>query len=55
MMELLKKAGLASGIAAVIVLAVTFVPIWYQFKTAKAQNLRIEALEAQVQQLQAKP
>lgn len=54
MLEILKKAGVASGIAAVIVLAITFVPIWYQFKTAEKQNERIEALERKLE-AQEKP
>lgn len=54
MLELLKKAGLASGVAAVIVLAVTFVPIMYQYKYTKQQNAKIAELEARVQQLEQK-
>lgn len=53
MLELLKKAGLASGIAALIVLAVTIVPIGYQIKTTKDQNARLAALEARVTTLEA--
>lgn len=48
MLEILKKAGIASGIATVVVLAITVVPLWYQYKTTKSQNIRIEALEAKV-------
>jgi hypothetical protein len=54
MLELLKKAGLASGLAAIIVLAVTAVPIWYQIETTKTQNARIDALEQTVLTLTAK-
>jgi len=54
MMEILKKAGLASGIATVLVLAITFVPVYYQYKFTKQQNARIEALEAKVEKLQGK-
>jgi hypothetical protein len=54
MMEILKKAGLASGLAALIVLAVTIVPIGYQYKYTKEQNAKIAALEAKVAALEAK-
>lgn len=54
MMEILKKAGLASGLATLIVLAITAVPIWYQIETTKDQNARISALEAKVEKLQVK-
>lgn len=54
MMEILKKAGIASGIAALIVLAITFVPIMYQIKYTKQQNAKIAELEQRVQQLEAK-
>jgi hypothetical protein len=54
MLEILKKAGLASGIATLIVLAITFVPIMYQIEVTKEQNVRISVLEAKVTALEAK-
>jgi hypothetical protein len=54
MLEILKKAGLASGLAALIVLAITIVPIGYQWHYTKAQNERIAELEAKVKALEAK-
>lgn len=54
MLELLKKAGVASGLAALIVLAVTIVPIMYQVKFTKEQNARIAALEERVKALEEK-
>lgn len=54
MLELLKKAGLASGLAALIVLAVTFVPIMYQVKYTKEQNAKIAELEQRVKALEEK-
>lgn len=54
MMEILKKAGVASGIATLVVLAITAVPIWYQLETTKNQNAKIAALEAKVGALEGK-
>lgn len=54
MLEILKKAGLASGLASLIVLAITAVPIYYQYHYTKEQNARIAALEAKLEALQAK-
>jgi hypothetical protein len=51
MMELLKKHGIPAGMATLIVLAITFVPCYYQYKYTKEQNARITALEAQVASL----
>jgi hypothetical protein len=48
MMELFKKHGIPAGIATVLVLAITFVPIYYQYKTTVAQNIRITALETAI-------
>ncbi len=45
MLELLKKHGISAGIAALIVLAITIVPIGYQWHFTKQQNARIAALE----------
>lgn len=54
MMEILRKHGIPAGIASLIVLAITFVPIGYQWKYTKEQNARITALEAKLQALEAK-
>ena len=54
MMEILKKHGIPAGIAAAIVLAITFVPIMYQYKYTKEQNARIAALEEKIDALEAK-
>lgn len=54
MLEILKRAGIASGIATVVVLAITVVPLYLQFKTAAEQNARIQALEAKVTELEKK-
>lgn len=54
MFEILKKAGVAAGLATVIVLAITFVPIYYQYHFTKKQNERIQALEQRVEALAAK-
>lgn len=53
MLEILKKAGLASGLATLVVLAITFVPIAYQYKYTKEHSARIAALEARVKALEA--
>ena len=54
MMEILKKYGAPTGVATLVVLAITFVPIYYQWQTAKAQNAKIEQLEKRVQNLEAR-
>lgn len=54
MMEILKKHGIPAGIASLIVLAITFVPCWYQYKYTVEQNARIAALEAKVASLEKK-
>lgn len=46
MMDLLKKYGVPAGIATVITLAITLVPIYYQYSYTKQQNERITRLEA---------
>ena len=53
MLEILKRAGISASIATVLVLAITAVPIWYQFDTTKTQNTRIQLLEEAVRVLQA--
>jgi hypothetical protein len=54
MMEILKKHGFPAGIATLLVLAITFVPVYYQYKYTREQNARIEVLEAKVASLQVK-
>lgn len=51
MLEILKKVGLHATIAAVVVVLITAVPIWYQLETTATQNARIKALEAKVEAL----
>jgi uncharacterized membrane protein YukC len=50
-MEILKKHGIPAGIATLLVLAITFVPVYYQYKYTREQNARITALEAKVASL----
>lgn len=52
MLEILKKAGVAAGLASVIVLAITFVPIFYQYHFTKKQNERIAVMEQRIQVLE---
>lgn len=52
MLEILKRAGVASGVATIIVLAITCVPLWYQYKYTVAQNARILVLEQKVEMLE---
>lgn len=47
MMEIMKKHGIPTAAATVIVLAITFVPMYFQWKTTAAQNARIAVLEQQ--------
>jgi hypothetical protein len=54
MLDILKRAGVAAGLAAVIVLAITIVPIVYQIKSTNEQNARIDALEATITTLTVK-
>lgn len=54
MMEILKKNGIPAGIATVLVLAITFVPVMYQVTFTKEQNARIAVLEQKVKDLEAK-
>lgn len=54
MLELLKKHGIPAGLAALVVLAVTFVPIMYQYKYTKEQNARIAVLEQRLAALEKK-
>lgn len=53
MLEILKKAGVAAGLASVIVLAITFVPIFYQYHFTKKQNDRIAVMEQKIEALEA--
>lgn len=54
MLEMLKKAGLASGLAAAIVLAITAVPLVYQYHYTVEQNQRITDLEKRLEALEKK-
>ena len=54
MMEILKKAGLATGISTVLVLAITFLPILYQFETTADLQAEIAALKLEVAALKVK-
>ena len=53
MLEILKKIGLHATTAAVVVVLITGLPIYYQWHYTKEQNARIEALEAKVKALEA--
>lgn len=48
MLEILKKAGVATGVATFLVLAITFVPLYWQYQTSIELRARITALESQV-------
>lgn len=48
MLEILKKAGVATGVATFLVLAITFVPLYWQYQTNIELKSRISKLEAQV-------
>lgn len=54
MMEILKKAGIASGLATLLVLAITAVPIYYQYHYTIEQNARIAVLEEKIKALEVK-
>jgi len=54
MMEILKKAGLATGISTVLVLAVTFLPIYYQFTDMGKVKAELVTIKAQLAELKAK-
>lgn len=54
MMEILKKHGFDAGIATVIVLAITFIPVYFQYKYTLEQNARITVLEAKVETFETK-
>jgi hypothetical protein len=43
--ELLKKYGIPAGIATVVVIALTIIPLFIQFQATADQNARIAALE----------
>lgn len=53
MLEILKKAGVASGVATIIVLLITAVPIYYQYTYTVKQNAKIAALEERLIELEA--
>jgi hypothetical protein len=48
MMEILKKNGIPAGIATLIVLAITFVPIYYQFTDIGKVKAELVTLQAEV-------
>jgi hypothetical protein len=48
LMRLLSSVGVVSGLAALIVLAATAVPIWYQVESTQNQNVNIQLLEGAV-------
>jgi hypothetical protein len=54
MLEILKKHGFSAALASLIVLAITFVPIVYQYKYTVQQNARIAVLEQKVAVLEAR-
>lgn len=45
MLEILKKYGIPAGIATVVVIALTIIPLLIQFQATAVQNARITALE----------
>lgn len=52
MLEIFKRIGLASGVATVLVLLITAIPVYYQFKYTTQQNERIAVLEKKVADLE---
>lgn len=54
MMEILRKHGMNAGLATLFILAITFVPLVYQYNYTKEQNARITVLEAKIAALEAK-
>jgi hypothetical protein len=54
MLDLLKKHGIPAGIATLVVLALSIVPIGYQWKYTADQNARIAALEQKLEALTVK-
>jgi hypothetical protein len=54
MLEILKKHGIPAAGASLIVLAITIVPIIYQYKYTVQQNARIAALEQKIAALEKK-
>jgi len=54
MMEILKKNGIPAGIATLLVLAITFVPIYYQFTDIGKVKAELVAIKAQLAGLEAK-
>lgn len=46
MLEILKKAGVSATIATAIVLAITVVPMYQQYKFMAETKARLDALEA---------
>lgn len=54
MLDLLKKHGVSATLASIIVLAITFVPLYYQYSFTKKQNARIAVLEAKIAELEKK-
>lgn len=54
MLELLKKHGVSATLSSIIVLAITIVPLYYQYRFTKEQNARIAALEAKIAELEKK-
>lgn len=54
MLELLKKHGIPAALATLIVLAITVVPVWYQYKHTVQQNARITLLEQKIVLLEKK-
>jgi hypothetical protein len=45
MLDLLKKYGVKAGLAAAIVVALTVIPLYFQYKTTVDFDARITALE----------
>lgn len=48
MLEILKKYGIPAGVATVIVLAITVVPIYIQFTDSAEMKARIAKLENKI-------
>ncbi len=52
MLEILKKAGVSATIATVIVLAITVVPMYQQYKFMAETQLRLKVLEKALEEQQ---
>ncbi len=48
MLEILKKIGLTTTVATIVVVLLTFVPLYYQYKATVDFDARLTAIEKQL-------